>query len=1254
MTFTATVTAGATGKVTFYDGSAVLGISSVASGQAKFTTSLLLAGTHNLHAHYSGDGTFLSNNSGPLTQLVTALPANGFVQIAGPAVNSPARTFAPTSVVRDFNADGKADLAIVTETGFDVTLGNGDGTFQSPVSYAIQASSVYHTLAVGDFNGDGVADIAVGTPDNVQVLPGKADGSFGAPIVSSFRLSSSFLTVADLNGDGKADLVGESGAALGNGDGTFRQVTSYPGGGFFAAGYFAAGDFNGDGKPDLVRNSFDGVDVLIGNGDGTFRPAARPILAGLGFGPVVVADFNGDGYLDIAAAGNLGVNCFCYSGDLAVLLGNGDGTFRPPTRYSDFGSPVAVGDINGDGKPDLVLNAGQIEVRLGNGDGTFQPPAVYSVGNTGSFLSPTIGIGDFNNDGRTDIVAVRENVTSFLGAGVPDLTISMSHTGTFAPGFAGESYTITVSNLPFGPTAGTVLVTDTLPPGVSAIAMNGPGWNCVPATLSCTRSDSLEPGASYPPITIIAGVSSNVPGAIVNAATVSGGGDANPSNNKASDTIVIRPGSITLTATPNPAKLSQSVTLTASLPAGATGQVTFWDGSTVLGASPVAGNQAVFTTAMLPAGSHLLRAGYNPDFTSPYGSASTSTTLIVNAVPANGFVGSNYPFLINGQIPVGGPGPVAFAIGDFNGDGKLDLVGALDRIIVFPGNGDGGLGAPHITLFDETFFGRFGFAARMLPADLNGDGKTDLVLVTSFPDGGVTVSTMLGKGDGTFQQPVVLDTGSSPVAADFNGDGIMDVGFISGVISTDVSVFLGNRDGTFASPILTHLSDAGSALATADFNGDGKPDLAVVLPSGIAVLRGNGDGSFQPAFSTTVAGGASSIVAADFNADGKADLAIGNQLGTMGTVLLGKGDGTFLPTNTSYPGSPLAAGDLNGDGKTDLVTSGNLGTIAFALPGKGDGSFLAPINTWGGGFIYSVWLGDLDGDGRTDVMTGFFSSINIQLGAQFPGPVRSDLAVWRPSTGTWYVNSYNHSPQLIQAGSAGDVPLVGRFENSVPADYGTWRPSDGTWNIVLNGYPFSFQTQFGALGDIPFPADFNGDGLSDVAVWRPSTGTWITSWGINLALGRSSDIPVAADFDGDGKVDTAVWRPSTGTWYVVPATSLLTSPGVPIVTQWGLPGDIPVAADFDGDGKADYAVWRPSNGTWYIIPSTTSIPYTVQWGLPGDIPVPHDYDLDGKTDIAVWRPSNGTWYIIPSATWVAYTVQWGAPGDIPAYKPAGY
>ncbi len=255
----------------------------------------------------------------------------------------------------------------------------------------------------------------------------------------------------------------------------------------------------------------------------------------------------------------------------------------------------------------------------------------------------------------------------------------------------------------------------------------------------------------------------------------------------------------------------------------------------------------------------------------------------------------------------------------------------------------------------------------------------------------------------------------------------------------------------------------------------------------------------------------------------------------------------------------------------------------------------------------------------------------------FDGDGKSDVSVFRPDSGFWYILGSQNGFSGTQFGSIEDKLAPADYDGDGKTDLAVYR--GGIWFLQRSSAGFT-SVVFGELNDIPQPADFDGDGKAELVLFRPSNGTWYV---LNLAtnqlnavqFGAIGDIPVVGDYDGDSKADYAVYR--NDTWYLQRSTAGFTG------IQFGSSGDKIVPADYDGDGKTDVAVFRPSNGIWYLLRSTSGFT-GIQFGISTDLPVPADYDGDGKTDVAVFR--DGTWYLQQSTA--GFTgIQFGIGTDKP-------
>jgi hypothetical protein len=435
----------------------------------------------------------------------------------------------------DLNGDGKQDIATLGA----VFLGNGDGTFQTSINPGnFVPDSTANFVGAGDFNGDGKTDLAVvntlcqgGTicnPGSVSIFLGTGDFSNTTPgpyqprVDYAVGVMPDMLTIGDFNGDSKIDLGVANGMGYpsgsisilsGKGDGTFQQQlqTSFP-----AMNWIANGDFDGDGKLDVAVLTFSSVVIELGNGDGTFHQGSSYSFSGSGGTSITAADLNHDGKLDLAVTRNAPPN---NTPVVSVFLGNGDGTFQPPSDYPTLGlGLVQAADFNGDGKLDLMTTGDLTPsmILTGNGDGTFRLPVAYFTldGSTSPFT-----IADFNQDGVPDVASigfdgsvgvmlstpfasVSPATLNFGGQGVgtmsPMRTVTISNgsnvpfsiTGAVASGSfsatnncgtlqPGASCTITVKLTPSatGAQTGTLTITDSTRTSPQIVALTGTGVN---------------------------------------------------------------------------------------------------------------------------------------------------------------------------------------------------------------------------------------------------------------------------------------------------------------------------------------------------------------------------------------------------------------------------------------------------------------------------------------------------------------------------------------------------------------------------------------------------------------------------------------------------------------------------------------------------------------------------------------------------------------------------------------------------------
>ncbi len=772
----------------------------------------------------------------------------------------------PTSVATgDFNRDGHTDFVVANGLTNDlwIYLGKGDGTFQLPRVVPLSKGLSPVCVVAADLQNNGILDLVVAESDSstIGVLLGNGDGTFGYETEYELPEPPGSLVIDDFNNDGKPDVAAVMDTTVdpgttnipyiallrGDGTGKFEAPVITANWGFYSGAWnIASGDVNGDGLSDLLITGPDNVDnsqIYLNNGDGTFKAGAAIVKNEEPGIPLVVdgrlGDINGDGCADAMAAD--------FNSMVWVALGDCSGNFSKPVAAYMGANNAALRlvDVNGDGHLDIVTSSlpgyagtslgpyggNSINIALGDGKGGFGAARTY----VGKGQAYSIGIADFNGDGKPDFVTAEndtDTATVYLSDGLGGFGFPQ---GVYA-GVAGQ---ITI-NAPYSGLSFADLNQDGK---TDAILLDREGTNAEIFAVAFLNDGT----GRFTPVTSDTGISW----------TANSQGD-------------YRLGDFR-----NVGRLDML---------------------------------AIGTFSFTSATQYILYLKGNGDGT------------FAKATPV---------------MTAGAEG--ILATGDFNHDGKLDFV-AVDgsnacTLTTFLGNGDGTFHALAPISFNDTGNGTGGtFPLRAWAGDFNRDGKLDVLVFTSGNGYATTESGVWefdGKGDGTFQTPRQLFTAFQPFAlADLNGDGNLDIAnYVLWSNETTLgparfTSYLGQADGTFAqsssyapyagvpSAVLPYQQngDPLSSSLVGDFKGSGKLDeVAFQQPANFApgepyaqFLMGNGDGTFTPTYDIFPFYGGYPVYARDLDSDGIADMVQVNS-GTSSLFVLKGGRAPALQIELENP-----------------------------------------------------------------------------------------------------------------------------------------------------------------------------------------------------------------------------------------------------------------------------------------------------------------------------------------------------------------
>ena len=1103
-------------------------------GQAQLTEDgtaslnlMLPPGSHEIRAQFHG-----TTSNAPSSSSTENLMVRGGSKTAS-AISSvqTESTYTLTSTVSNFGQPPlKGALAFKDNANHQLPLATvpvGPSSFGfTPPDPSTPSNS--SSLGVYDFNRDGkldqlVYDYAGG---NMTILFGKGDGTFTAGPATYIGGAP---IAGDFNNDDILDLAAVNGDGtvsifLGKGDGTFSASTTFSIG--QSTGSVSVGDINNDGNLDLMISTASGTGVWFGNGKGGFTLFAPPKLPP---GGATIVDLNGDGKPDLILQPDV------YTFD--VYLGNGDGNFEKlnplPVTCFQYCYGLVVADFNSDGKPDVVIGdngedqtaQGDLYLYLGNGDGTFASPVKF--GNDNVF---SLALGDFNGDGHADLVdnnGFYGYSTIYLGDGEGNFT-------TFYPSLPEPS--------------GVVAVGDFNGDGLTDLVVNG----LTGVALAEWQSTVTATGVAVPGSLGIHNVFANYEGDATHASSVSA---AIPLQGPKAATAV------TLEVSPTPVSPSQTMRLVATVTPSvvgedkATGTITFSNGPNALGTIPVVDGRAVFTSSTLPIGVNINLTAYysgNVQFSSsvstpvhltPGGTLRPATTTVLRVSPSPSVPQGSVVTLSARVIDLGTPAPPG-------------------RVIFYSSTS----GHPGETVVGHAQVTPSGFAILKFRPPIGSLGLKAVYQGTNNHAGSESAPVSLNV-TALISTSTAISVNPPTYSADVTAYGLLaasgDESFVdatdSNLVFATAPLGLASTEYSLTPAASTFLRAKQGAVAVGDFNGDGILDAATVTSSNeLIILLGNRNGTFNEKFTASIPGVdiyGVQISVEDFNSDGIPDIAVLQDSQGSLTVFLGRGDGTFLKKSTFAVGAAAASllvSDFNGDGIPDLLATNQFVGTSTVLLGNGDGTFRnAPQANLGLNPLTGGVVADFNGDGIPDVAMEVLTPSGYALG------------------------------MLLGIG-------------------------DGTFVAKSQSLPTGSNCYGTATG-----ADFNGDGIPDLVLMSECSGNLMLLLGKGDATFTASTLtfplvaPISAttgDLNGDGIPDL-ILSDQNG-----PSVDILLGKGDgsfvagPVAAVPGAYRVWPAVGDFNGDGIPDVLTANADINTmseWFSSITQTSKATATDIALPG-------------------------------------------------------